>query len=169
MQPYIRAKAKTSAKRVVSCKQLDIDSKTTSLETLHQNNQISIAPKPNASLNAQRPSQGKTHMSRSSPEGIKDNVVRKVLLSLNGAIHLIIDDQRIRIDRSHTTIVCDDVVQCGVLVPGLAGTLELTGVRDGLPDLLLGFDDLEGETHRHVPSDMAMHAKKFRVSIRADM
>ena len=49
-----------------------------------------------------------------------------------------------------------DVVQSGVLVPGLAGALELTGVLDGLPDLLLGFDDLEGETHRHVPSDMAV-------------
>ena len=70
--------------------------------------------------------------------------------------HPIINDQRTSIDRSYTTVVCHDVVQSGVLVPGLAGTLKLTGVLDGLPDLLLGFDDLEGKTHRHVPSDMAV-------------
>jgi hypothetical protein len=96
---------------------------------------------------------------RLSRGGIKDNVVRKVLLSLNGAIHPIIDDQRTSIDRSHTTVVCYDVVQCGVLVPGLAGALELTGVRDSLPDPLLGFDDLEGKPHRYVPSDVTMQAK----------
>ena len=57
-----------------------------------------------------------------------------------------------------------DVVLFGVLVPGLAGALELAGVRDGLPDLLLGFDDLEGETHRHVPSDMTMHPNSLALA-----
>ena len=61
-----------------------------------------------------------------------------------------------------------DVVLFGVLVPGLAGALELAGVRDGLPDLLLGFDDLEGETHRNVPSYMTMHPK-LCVSVLADV
>lgn len=51
----------------------------------------------------------------------------------------------------------NDVVQCGVLIPGFAGSLELAGILDGFPDLFLGFNDLEGETHRHVPSDMTMH------------
>jgi len=41
----------------------------------------------------------------------------------------------------------DDVVRRGVLVPGLAGALKLTGVLDGLLDLSFAFDDLKRKTH----------------------
>jgi hypothetical protein len=49
--------------------------------------------------------------------------------------------------QSHTTVVGYDVIQCSVLISGLAGAFKLTGVRDGFSDLLFSFDDLEGEAN----------------------
>jgi hypothetical protein len=56
------------------------------------------------------------------------------------------------------------MVQLGILVPRLASAVELAGVLDGFLDLVFGFDDLEGETHRYVPADVAVHSVNEDVS-----
>lgn len=44
-----------------------------------------------------------------------------------------------------------------VLGPRLAGLLQLARVFDGALDLILELQDLESETHGHVPADVAVH------------
>lgn len=56
------------------------------------------------------------------------------------------------------------MVQLGIPVPRLASAVELAGVLDGLLDLVFGLDDLEGETHRYVPADVAVHPKNEKRS-----
>jgi hypothetical protein len=61
------------------------------------------------------------------------------------------------------------VVQLGIPVPRLASAVELAGVLDGLLDLVFGLDDLEGETHRYVPANVAVHPENEVVSVSLDV
>jgi hypothetical protein len=66
----------------------------------------------------------------------------------------------------HTAVIDNDVVQLGIPVPRLARAVELAGVQDGLLDLVFGLDDLQRETHRDVPADVAVHPKNDGISMR---